>query len=100
MACLRLRILARQNRRRVEVDSSRKVDRNAVISNGLTSPKPGVNLTRASGAQLPTLPNILPANSPFFAASPGDALISPRCRAPYVLETSMQIELGLPAKAH
>jgi Carboxypeptidase regulatory-like domain len=69
--------------------------RNAVISNGLPSQESEASATYAAGppnAQAPTFPNILPANSPLFAASPDISLISPRFRVPYILQASLQIE--------
>jgi len=69
--------------------------RNAVISNGLPSQQSSVSVSYNGGApnqQLPTFPNILPANSPLFQASPDISLVSPQFRAPYVLQASLQIE--------
>jgi hypothetical protein len=69
--------------------------RNAVISNGLASQQASVSTSYASGApnqQTPTFPNILPANSPLFAASPDISLVSPHFRVPYILQSSLQIE--------
>ena len=69
--------------------------RNAVVSNGLASQQTSVNASYVSGApnqQLPTFPNILPANSPLFAASPDISLVSPQFRVPYILQASLQIE--------
>jgi hypothetical protein len=69
--------------------------RNAVISNGLPSQQSEVSVSYNGGPpnqQLPTFPNILPANSPLFSASPDISLVSPQFRAPYVLQASLQIE--------
>jgi hypothetical protein len=69
--------------------------RNAVISNGLASQQSEVSLAYTSGppnAQLPTFPEILPASSPLFAASPDISLVSPQFRAPYILQASLQVE--------
>ncbi len=69
--------------------------RNAVVSNGLASQQSSVNASYISGPpnrQLPTFPNILPGNSPLFQASPDISLISPQFRAPYILQSSLQIE--------
>lgn len=69
--------------------------RNAVISNGLASQQSSVSVSYNSGSpnqQLPTFPNILPANSPLFAASPDISLVSPQFRVPYILQASLQIE--------
>jgi hypothetical protein len=69
--------------------------RNAVVSNGLPSQQSSASVAYGAGLpnqQLPTFPNILPANSPLFAASPDISLVSPQFRAPYVLQASLQIE--------
>jgi hypothetical protein len=69
--------------------------RNAVISNGLASQQSEVSASYTSGPpsqQLPTFPNILPASSPLFQASPDISLISPQMRVPYILQASLQIE--------
>jgi Carboxypeptidase regulatory-like domain/TonB dependent receptor len=69
--------------------------RNAVISNGLASQQSEVSASYVSGApsqQVPAFPNILPANSPLFEASPDISLISPQFRVPYILQASLQIE--------
>ena len=69
--------------------------RNAVISNGLASQQSSVSVSYTTGPpnqQLPTFPNILPANSPLFAASPDISLVSPQFRVPYILQASLQIE--------
>jgi Carboxypeptidase regulatory-like domain len=69
--------------------------RNAVISNGLASQESSVSASYTSGApnqQTPVFPQILPGNSPLFAASPDISLISPQFRVPYILEASLQIE--------
>ena len=69
--------------------------RNAVISNGLASQQSEVSLSYTSGppnAQVPTFPEILPASSPLFAASPDISLVSPQFRVPYILQASLQIE--------
>jgi len=69
--------------------------RNAVISNGLASQQSSVSISYTGGPpnqQAPTFPNILPANSPLFQASPDISLVSPQLRAPYVLQASLQIE--------
>jgi hypothetical protein len=69
--------------------------RNAVISNGLPSQQSSANASYTAGApnaQAPTFPNILPASSPLFAASPDISLISPQFRVPYILQASLQIE--------
>jgi hypothetical protein len=69
--------------------------RNAVVSNGLPSQQSSASVTYGAGPpnqQVPTFPNILPANSPLFAASPDISLVSPQFRAPYVLQASLQIE--------
>jgi hypothetical protein len=69
--------------------------RNAVISNGLASQQSEVSAQYDGGApnqQLPTFPNILPADSPLFSTSQDISLISPQFRAPYILQGSLQIE--------
>jgi hypothetical protein len=69
--------------------------RNAVISNGLASQQSEVNASYNSGApsqQVPTFPNILPASSPLFEASPDISLVSPQFRVPYIMQASLQIE--------
>jgi hypothetical protein len=69
--------------------------RNAVVSNGLATQQSSVNATYDAGApsqQTPTFPDILPGNSPLFAASPDISLVSPQFRAPYILQASLQIE--------
>ena len=69
--------------------------RNAVISNGLPSQQSSVSVSyngSAPNQQLPTFPNILPANSPLFQASPDISLISPQFKVPYILQASLQIE--------
>ncbi len=69
--------------------------RNAVISNGLASQQSEVSLSYTSGPpnqQVPSFPNILPADSPLFAASPDISLVSPQFRVPYILQASLQIE--------
>jgi hypothetical protein len=69
--------------------------RNAVISNGLASQQSSVSASYTSGSpeqQVPTFPNILPANSPLFQASPDISLVSPQFRVPYILQASLQIE--------
>lgn len=69
--------------------------RNAVISNGLASQQASASASYTSGApgsQAPTFPDILPANSPLFGASPDISMISPQFRVPYILEASLQIE--------
>jgi Carboxypeptidase regulatory-like domain len=72
--------------------------RNAVISNGLASQQSEVSASYTSGPpsqQVPAFPNILPANSPLFEASPDISLISPQLRVPYILQASLQIEREL-----
>ena len=69
--------------------------RNAVISNGLASQQSSVSISYTAGPpnqQLPTFPNILPASSPLFQASPDISLVSPQFRVPYILQASLQIE--------
>jgi hypothetical protein len=69
--------------------------RNAVISNGVPSQQSEVSASYTSGPpnqQAPAFPNILPANSPLFQASPDISLISPQFRVPYILQASLQIE--------
>ena len=69
--------------------------RNAVVSNGLASQQSSASVSYGAGApnqQVPTFPNILPANSPLFAASPDISLVSPQFRVPYILQASLQIE--------
>jgi len=71
--------------------------RNAVISNGLASQQSEVSTsysptTGFPNQQLPTFPEILPANSPLFAASQDISLVSPQFRVPYILQGSLQIE--------
>ena len=69
--------------------------RNAVVSNGLASQQSSVNTSYTTGSpdqQVPTFPNILPANSPLFGASPDISLVSPQFRVPYILQASLQIE--------
>ncbi len=69
--------------------------RNAVVSNGLPSQQSEASTSYVAGPpnqQLPTFPNILPADSPLFSASPDISLISPQFRVPYILQASLQIE--------
>lgn len=70
--------------------------RNAVVSNGLASQESSVNQSfnsaTAANEQLPTFPNILPGNSPLFAASPDISIVSPQFKTPYILQGSLQIE--------
>ena len=69
--------------------------RNAVVSNGLPSQQSEVSVSYNTGPpnqQLPAFPNILPASSPLFSASPDISLISPQFRVPYILQASLQIE--------
>jgi hypothetical protein len=69
--------------------------RNAVVSNGLASQQSSVSASYTGGPpdqQAPTFPNILPANSSLFAASPNISLVSPQFRVPYILQASLQIE--------
>jgi len=69
--------------------------RNAVISNGLPSQQSEVSATYTAGPpneQLPTFPTILPPDSPLFQASPDISLVSLHFRAPYILQSSLQIE--------
>jgi len=72
--------------------------RNAVISNGLPTQQSSASASYNGGApnqQGPTFPNRLPANSPLFQAAPDISLVSPRFRAPYILQGSLQIEREL-----
>ncbi|MFZ0803087.1 MAG: TonB-dependent receptor, partial [Terriglobales bacterium] len=72
--------------------------RNAVVSNGLASQQSAVNASYNGGLpnqQVPTFPNILPSDSPLFAASPDISLVSPQFRVPYILQASLQIEREL-----
>jgi hypothetical protein len=69
--------------------------RNAVASNGLASQQSSVNASYTSGPpnqQVPSFPNILPSDSPFFQASPDISLVAPQFRVPYILQASLQIE--------
>jgi hypothetical protein len=69
--------------------------RNATVSNGLASQQSSASVSYASGPpnqQLPTFPNILPANSPLFSASEDISLVSPGFRAPSIMQSSLQIE--------
>jgi hypothetical protein len=69
--------------------------RNAVVSNGLPSQQSSASVAYEAGPpnqQAPTFPNILPANSPLFAAFPDISLVSPLFKAPYVLQASLQFE--------
>jgi hypothetical protein len=69
--------------------------RNALASNGLASQQTSVSESYISGQpnqQLPSFPNILPGNSPLFAASPDISLVAPQFRVPYILQASLQIE--------
>jgi Carboxypeptidase regulatory-like domain/TonB dependent receptor len=69
--------------------------RNAVISNGLASQQSEANAAYSAGAPnhaAPSFPQILPANSPLFAASPDISLVSPQFRVPDILQASLQIE--------
>ena len=69
--------------------------RNAVASNGLASQQTSASISYSSGApgqQVPTFPNILPANSPLFSAAEDISLVSPQFRVPYILQASLQIE--------
>jgi Carboxypeptidase regulatory-like domain len=69
--------------------------RNAVVSNGLPSQQSSASTSYTSGPpnqQTPTFPNILPADSPLFLASPDISLVAPQFRVPYILQASLQIE--------
>jgi hypothetical protein len=69
--------------------------RNAVASNGLASQQTSASVSYSSGPpnqQVPTFPNILPANSPLFAAAEDISLVSPQFRVPYIMQASLQIE--------
>lgn len=69
--------------------------RNAVISNGLASQQTSFEASYTAGLpnqQTPTFPGILPADSPLFGASQDVSLVSPHFRAPYILQSSLQIE--------
>ncbi len=69
--------------------------RNAVISNGLASQQTSFEASYISGPpnqQTPTFPDIIPANSSLFGASPDISLVSPHFRVPYILQSSLQIE--------
>jgi hypothetical protein len=69
--------------------------RNAVASNGLPSQQSSVSVSYVGGppnAQMPTFPNILPANSPLFQASPDISLVSPQFKAPDILQASLQVQ--------
>jgi hypothetical protein len=69
--------------------------RNAVIANGLPSQLSEVSASYSTGApnaQVPSFPQILPENSPLFAASPDISMISPQLRVPYSLQASLQFE--------
>jgi hypothetical protein len=69
--------------------------RNAVASNGLASQQTSASVSYSSGPpdqQVPTFPNILPANSPLFSAAEDISLVSPQFRVPYILQASLQIE--------
>jgi len=69
--------------------------RNAAISNGLISQQAEASSSYDGGLpnqQVPTFPNILPADSPLFGNSPDISLISPQFRAPYILQANLQIE--------
>jgi hypothetical protein len=69
--------------------------RNALASNGLASQQTSVSESYISGPpnqQLPSFPNILPGNSPLFAASPDISLVAPQFRVPYILQASLEIE--------
>ena len=69
--------------------------RNAVISNGLASQQASFSSQYDGGVpnqQAPTFPGILPSDSSLFQSSPDISLISPQFRAPYILQSSLQIE--------
>ena len=71
--------------------------RNAVISNGLASQQSQVSASYnpslgPPNQQVPTFPQILPANSPLFSASEDISLVSPQFRAPYIQQAGLQIE--------
>ena len=69
--------------------------RNAVASNGLASQQTSASVSYSAGPpdqQVPTFPNILPANSPLFSAAEDISLVSPQFRVPYILQASLQIE--------
>ena len=69
--------------------------RNAVISNGLPSQQSSASASYTPGPpnqQTPTFPNILPASSPLFSASPDISLVSSQFKVPYILQASLQIE--------
>ncbi len=68
--------------------------RNAVVSNGLTTQLASASTSYDGGVpsqQLPTFPNVLPTNSPLFAA-PDISLVSPQFHPPSILQASLQIE--------
>jgi hypothetical protein len=69
--------------------------RNAVVSNGVPSQEASVTQmfdpTMPANQQTPTFPNILPGNSPLFAAS-DISLVSPQFKTPYIMQASLQIE--------
>jgi carboxypeptidase family protein len=73
--------------------------RNAVVSNGLASQQSSLSQmgdpSVGGNQQLPVFPNILPGSSALFAASPDISLVSPQFTAPYVLQSSLQIEREL-----
>jgi hypothetical protein len=68
--------------------------RNAVVSNGLVSQQSSASVSSSGppNQQVPTFPNILPANSPLFSAAEDISLVSPQFRVPYILQASLQIE--------
>jgi hypothetical protein len=69
--------------------------RNAVASNGLASQQTSASVSYSSGPpnqQVPTFPNILPANSSLFSAAEDISLVSPQFRVPYIEQASLQIE--------
>jgi hypothetical protein len=69
--------------------------RNAVASNGLASQQTSASVSYSSGPpnqQVPTFPNILPANSSLFSAAEDISLVSPQFRVPYIMQASLQIE--------
>ena len=69
--------------------------RNAIVSNGLASQQASFSSQYDGGRpnqQTPTFPDVLASNSSLFQSSPDISLVSPQFRAPYILQSSLQIE--------
>lgn len=72
---------------------------NSTTANGLTSVRSSLNLNYSSGlapnAQTLIFPNVLPLNSPLFAASSNVDVIDRGLKTPYATQASLQVEQQL-----